>query len=127
MKETITARLYALEHQGQQHDLTASTAADLVAQVQALTGSRQAAQLARLTWGDDQADVTAAGVRLLAVGRVVRQVWRATPQQRRSVPQGQTHQAQAVPDQAEQPVPPLLDSANVDADATGRADTEPQR
>lgn len=118
MKETITARLYLLEHQGQHHDLTASSATDLVAQVQALTGSRQAAQLARIVWGDDAADVTAAGVRLLAVGRVVRQVWRATPQQRRQTsPQTQEQPAGLL---ALAPEAPQAQGSATDEDA-GRA------
>lgn len=82
MKETVTARLYALTAKGIHHELTASSAADLAEQVLALTGSKQAAQLARAAYGDDEAELTVAGVRLMATGRVLRQVWKTLPTQR---------------------------------------------
>jgi hypothetical protein len=85
MKSIITARLYLLQHQDRHHELTVTTAADLAAQVQALTGSRQAAQLARAAWTAERADLTAAGVRLVAVGQVVRQTWSELPQLARQV------------------------------------------
>ncbi|GGR75771.1 hypothetical protein GCM10008959_40940 [Deinococcus seoulensis] len=76
-RETTAARLYALTWNSVTHELAATSARDLAAQVQAITSSKQAAGLARAAWGDDQADLQLAGVRLVAVGRIVRQVWRS--------------------------------------------------
>lgn len=78
-KRTVTSRLYILDHADTRHQLTATSATDLAHQVQDITSSKQAATLARAAWGDDQADLKAGGVRLVAIGAVVREVWRQLP------------------------------------------------
>lgn len=79
MKRIVTARLYALDHADTRHQLTGTSAADLAQQVQAITANKTAASLARAAWGDDAADVRAAGVRLVSLGAVVRELWRTLP------------------------------------------------
>lgn len=79
MKRTITARLYVLDYRDTRHQLTATSAADLAAQVQGVTSSKQTAALARAIWGDEGADLKVGGVRLVAVGAVVRELWRSLP------------------------------------------------
>lgn len=79
MKRTVTARLYALDHADTRHQLTATSAVDLAQQVQAITANKTASGLARAAWGDDDADLRAAGVRLVSVGAVVRETWRSLP------------------------------------------------
>ena len=114
MKTVITARLYALTHRGTLHELTAITAGDLAAQVQALTGSRQAAGLARAAWGAERADLTGAGVRLVAVGQIVRQTWGSMPQVRQARPAGAS-QEEGEPETR----PDALGAAAVPDDASG--------
>lgn len=112
MKRTVAARLYALTTQGTTYELTASSAADLAAQVQQLTGSRQAAQLARLSWADDDADVNAAGVHLVATGRLVREVWRTLPAARRAAqPPAEQEATQAAQDVQDDETPDAQGSA----------------
>lgn len=103
MKRIVTAHLYTLDHHETRHDLAATSASDLAAQVQTITGSKQAASLARLSWGDHAADVQAAGVRLVAVGAVVREVWRTLPPLKGHP---KAPEAEATPSEPDEPAAP---------------------
>lgn len=76
MKRTILSRTYILDTADTRHTLNATSAADLAAQVQEITSSRQFGHLARAAWGDSAADLRTGGIRLVATGATVREVWR---------------------------------------------------
>jgi hypothetical protein len=105
---TITARLYTLTTRDMRHDLTAISAADLVDQVQQITSSRQAAQLARIAWADDQADINAASLRLVATGQVVREIWKTLSPIRGSQPMQAVPAAAANSQRDEEPAIPAV-------------------
>lgn len=80
VRETIVARVYSLTIGEITHEVQAASASELTEHLQKLGGGARSVQLARLVWADDQADVRLGNVGLVALGRVVKQMWgKATP------------------------------------------------
>lgn len=78
-KSTVLSREYVLDHQSVRHVITATSAGDLSKQVLEITGSKNAAALARAAWGDQAADITALGIRIVATGATIKETWRILP------------------------------------------------
>lgn len=75
VRETLTARIYLVTVDQISQEVTTASAADLAAHLQALSPHVRAGQLARMLWQDDRAQITVGSLSVVAIGRVVRQVW----------------------------------------------------
>lgn len=96
MRETVTARIYRVTVDHTVQEVTASSPAELAAELQALAPQIRAAQVARTLWQDDHAQVTLASVGVASIGRVVRQVW-GDPLPRKRPPRAAGHPPEPLP------------------------------
>lgn len=130
MKKIVLSHTYILDSDSQRHELTATSAGDLADQVQKLTGRKQAGNLARSAWGDEAADIRASGLRLVATGAVVREIWRTLPSLKGNE-KAEKAEAKAVQLQAEQLTTssdPSADEAQPEHEPTNlESETTPDR
>lgn len=82
-KRKVLARIFVFSLDTRHQELIVMDRAELIEELEKITkGNKQAVQLAKLAWTDQQSDITVGQMRLACIGHMVRETWASA--QRRS-------------------------------------------